>query len=77
MVLSLGIFACCRLLPRATSWVGVHYMASGAICLAIGNGPHALSPWMMAATFGVGQILAAAVLYYCLERRHDQEEAAA
>lgn len=74
MLFSLGIFACCRLLPRATFWVGVHYMASGTICLAIGNGPQTLSPWMMLGTFGVGQLLAAGILYYTLERRDEQRE---
>lgn len=75
ILFSLGVFACCRLLPRATFWVGLHYMASGTIALALGNGPHALSPWMMVGTFGFGQLLAAGILYYTLERSHVQLEA--
>src|SRR5947208_2065187 len=31
---------------------------------------HAYSPWAMALTFGVGQLLSAVVLYWNLERRH-------
>lgn len=68
LIFSLGVFACCRLLPRATFWVGVHYVASGAICLMVGHGAVAWAPWMMIGTFGVGQLLAAAILYYTLER---------
>jgi hypothetical protein len=75
IVFSLGVFACCRFLPRETFWVGVYYLAAGTICLAVGNGPLALSPWLMAGTFGVGQLLAAGILFYTLERRHDQFEA--
>jgi hypothetical protein len=68
---SLGIFACSRLLPQATVWVGVHYLVSGTFCLTFGPGPHALSPWMMAGTFGIGQLVSAAVLYYALERTYE------
>jgi hypothetical protein len=75
VLFGLGVFATYRLLPTATAWVGVHYLASGAVCLAMGNGPHALSPWFMLGTFGVGQFLAAGVLYYTLERNHERLEA--
>ena len=70
-VFSLGIFASCRLLPRPMFWVGVFYLCAGAACLAMGNGPHAFSPWMMAGTFGTGQLLTAASLYWTLERKHE------
>jgi len=72
---SLGVFASCRLLPRPIFWVGVHYLVSGTIVLALGNGPHALSPWMMVGTFGVGQLLAAGILYYSLERKEGTDAA--
>ena len=75
ILFGLGVLASCRLLPRATLWVGVHYMVSGTVCLVIGSGTRALSPWMMVATFGVGQLLAAGILYYTLERGHEQVEA--
>jgi hypothetical protein len=65
---SLGVFACWRLLPRAIFGVGMFYLAAGAATLALAQGPHALSPWSMGLTFGVGQFLAAAVLYWTLER---------
>jgi len=67
VLFSLGIFASCRLLPRATFGVAVFYLASGLTCLAFARGDAALSPWAMGLPFGVGQLLAAAVLYRTLE----------
>lgn len=68
IVFSLGIFASWRLLPRPALCVAVYYLAAGLVCLATARGAWALSPWAMVGTFGVGQALAAAVLYYNLER---------
>ncbi len=62
----LGVFASCRLLPRATWSVAAFYLASGLICLSLRD--HALSPWAMGVPFGIGQLLAAAILYWNLER---------
>ncbi len=67
---SLGIFASCRLLPRPTFWVAVFYLGTGLAVLALGQGETGLSPWTMGFPFGVGQSLAAAVLYFTLERDH-------
>jgi hypothetical protein len=75
ILFSLGVFACCRLLPPATVWVGIYYLVAGTICLFHGSGPHALSAWFMVGTFGVGQFLAAGILYHTLERSHGQLEA--
>lgn len=72
VLFSLGIFASYRLLPRQTFWVGVHYLAAGACCLVWAQGEHALAPWAMAIPFGVGQFLAAAILYWTLERAHGE-----
>jgi hypothetical protein len=65
---SLGIFASCRLLPRAVSVVGAWYLITGTLALMSGQGDFALSPWIMGITFGLGQLSAAAVLYLSLER---------
>jgi hypothetical protein len=70
VLFGLGIFSSCRLLPRATFWVGVFYLAAGLSCLAWARGDGALSPWAMGLPFGIGQLLAASVLYQTLER-HD------
>lgn len=66
VLFSLGIFASCRLLPRATFWVGGYYLLSSTAALACGQ--QALSPWGMIGCFGIGQALAAGVLYWFLER---------
>ncbi len=68
ILFSLGIFASCRLLPRATWAVAVFYLIAGVVTLGLARGASALSPWAMAAPFGLGQLLAAAVLYWTLER---------
>lgn len=72
ILFSLGIFASYRLLPRATFWVGVYYLTAGVFCLAWAQGEWAFSPWAMAIPFGIGQLLAAAILYWTLERNHEQ-----
>lgn len=68
VVFSLGIFASWRLLPRATVWVAVFYLAAGAYNLAYSHGPLAMAPWTMGAVFGPGQLAIAAILYWHLER---------
>ena len=69
----LGIFASCRLLPRATFGVGMFYLLAGLANLALAQGEWALSPWAMGIPFGVGQPFAAAVLYRTLEWDHGNE----
>jgi hypothetical protein len=68
VLFSLGIFASCRLLPRAIFGVAAFYLASGVVVLALAGEGRSLSPWAMGVPFGVGQLLAAAVLYWNLER---------
>ena len=71
ILFSLGVFASCRQLPPPAVVVALFYLAAGVACLALARDDHALSPWAMAGTFGVGQLLTAAVLYLALERRDD------
>ena len=68
LVFSLGVFASRRLLPGAVAWVGCYYAACGFAWLANGPGADALAPSRMALTFGGGQLLSAAILYWTLER---------
>jgi hypothetical protein len=74
ILFSLGIFASYRLLPRATFAVAVFYMTAGALTLGLARGDDALSPWAMGLPFGLGQLLAAAVLYWTLERNDAEPE---
>lgn len=73
IIFSLGVFASCRLLPRATFFVAVYYLLAGMVCMAWAVDTHALSPWAMVGTFGVGQLAMAFVLYWSLERDHASE----
>jgi len=72
---ALGVFASYRLLPRQVFWVGSYYALCGCAWLLWGQGPHAFAPWHMGMTFGGGQLLGAAILYWTLERNHVSEEA--
>jgi hypothetical protein len=73
LLFSLGIFASCRFLPRPMFAVGLWYLTAGLVCLVLASASRALSPWHMGITFGVGQLLVAAVLRYgyedCVEDR--------
>jgi len=62
ILFGLGVFASCRFLPRAMLLVGWWYLGAGMLCLALGGGVQTFAPWTMAAPFGVGQVLVAAVL---------------
>lgn len=68
LLFGLGIFASYRLLPRATFLVAAFYLIVGLADLALAQGPFAFSPWAMGIPFGVGQLFAASVLYWTLER---------
>lgn len=70
LLFGLGIFASYRLLPSTIVWAGVYYVVVGCCCLQWGQGEQALAAWQMAATFGVGQLLCAGILYWTLERQH-------
>jgi len=72
IVFALGIFASYRLLPKPTFYVGAYYLLAGVGCLSLAQGPNALSPWAMVIPFGLGQLFAAAVLYWTLERPHGE-----
>jgi hypothetical protein len=68
VLFGLGVLASFRLLPKATFWVGVWYTLSGLGCLLMAKGAAAFSPWAMGLPFGGGQLLAAGILYWTLER---------
>jgi hypothetical protein len=70
IILSLGVFAACRSLPRALMLVAVWYLTTGLACIALANGPHALSPWLMGAPFLIGQCLAAILLHVGFGTHH-------
>lgn len=64
----IGIFASRPYLPRASGWVALFYYAAGVALLWIARGPEPLRAWWVGGTFGAGQLMAALVLYWNLER---------
>ena len=63
-----GIFATRPYTPRGAGWVALFYWSAGVGLLWTTHPAGALSPWTVGGTFGAGQLLAAAVLYFTLER---------
>jgi hypothetical protein len=70
LIFSLGIFASARSIAPGIYPVGIYYALAGVGCLIWARGEYAFSPWAMGLTFGGGQWLTAAVLYFQVERPH-------
>lgn len=71
IVFSLGVFSSCRFLPRPMVLAGVWYLATGLVCLGLGN-DRALSPWAMGIAYGAGQLLVAAILFFSAGEGSDE-----
>lgn len=61
IIFSLGVFSSCRFLPRPMMLAGAWYLLTGLTCLMLA-GNRALSPLTMGLSFGVGQMIVAAIL---------------
>lgn len=70
IVLSLGVFAALRVLPRAVAVAGAWYFLSGVAVLILGSQTRELSPWAMGLPFGVGQFLLAGILRWTIGDDH-------
>lgn len=70
VLFAMGLFASRPVLPRGVTIVAGYYLLAGLGSLVWCSETRAFSPWCMAICFGVGQALAAAVLYCSLEREH-------
>jgi hypothetical protein len=68
----IGIFASRPYLPRASGYVALFFYAAGVGLLWMARGPQPPAGWWVGGTFGTGQILAALVLYWNLERTQPQ-----
>ncbi len=71
LLFALGVFSSAPLLPKGVLAVACYYLIAGVFCLALSKQASPLSPWTMVFTFGVGQFLAAGVLYLNRERCHE------
>jgi len=63
ILVSLGIFASARSLPRMVVFAGAWYFLAGFVTLVVASQSHTLSPWTMGVPFVLGQLLLAAILY--------------
>lgn len=72
ILVSLGVFASLRSLPRGIALAGGFYFVSGFFCLLLASQSHALSPWAMGIPFFAGQMLIAAVLFHAARSQDDE-----
>jgi hypothetical protein len=68
IVFGLAIFSARPYLPRASGWVALWYLAAGLCALAVPPTDALRLGWIVAGTFGVGQLAAALVLFWNVER---------
>jgi hypothetical protein len=64
ILVSLGVFASVRSLPRSVAFAGAWYFVAGFIVLLLASQTHTLSPWTMGLPFVIGQWLMAAIIYF-------------
>ena len=64
VLVSLGVFASVRSLPRTIALGGAWYFLSGFTVLLLASQSHLLSPWTMGLPFAGGQLLVAALLHF-------------
>lgn len=64
LLVSLGVFASVRSLPRSVALGGAWYFMAGFTTLLLASQTHTLSPWTMGVPFVVGQLLMAAILRF-------------
>ena len=64
ILVSLGIFASVRSLPRSIALAGAWYFISGFAVVLLASHSHTLSPWTMGLPFVIGQSIMAATLYF-------------
>jgi hypothetical protein len=73
VLVSLGIFASVRSLPRTVAFAGAWYFVTGFTVLLLASQSHALSPWTMGLPFVIGQSLMATILYFASGERDAEE----
>src|SRR5580692_9102808 len=64
VLVSLGVFASVRWLPRTVAFAGAWYFIAGFVVLVIASHSHALSPWTMGLPFVIGQLLMATIIHF-------------
>ena len=64
ILVSLGLFASIRSLPRTVALAGAWYFVSGFAVVVLASQTHTLSPWTMGLPFVIGQSVMAAILHF-------------
>ncbi|WP_264048190.1 hypothetical protein [Methylobacterium flocculans] len=70
VLVSLGIFAGIRVMPRGVALVGAWYLLAGLTVLVVTSEARSLSPWSMGLPFAIGQGLMALVIRAAPEADH-------
>lgn len=73
ILVSLGIFASVRSLPRSVALAGAWYFVSGFVVVVLASQSHTLSPWTMGLPFAIGQSVMAGILHFA-SGDHDVED---
>lgn len=71
VIFSIGVFSSCRFLPRPMIAAGVWYLFTGLLCIALGDN-RALAPFAMGLSFGIGQLIVAAILLFATPESEDE-----
>lgn len=71
ILVSLGIFAAARSLPRAIALAGAWYLLAGFAVLLLAARDQTLSPWFMGLPFAVGQFLVALIVHRATRAAND------
>src|SRR5438105_823470 len=69
VLFSMGIYSSRRMLPRGAGLIAAYYLLAGLISLCLASTSHEFCASAMAWEFGVGQFLAA-ILLFGVERKH-------
>jgi hypothetical protein len=64
LLVSLGISASARSLPRTVRLGAAWYFVAGFVTLMLASENHALAPWTMGLPFVIGQLVMAAILHF-------------
>src|ERR1700756_3969052 len=64
ILVSIGVFASVRSLPRTVAFAGAWYFIAGFVVLVLSSRTHTLSPWTMGLPFVIGQAVMAAILHF-------------
>ncbi len=73
IIFSLGVFACCRCLPRLMLFAGAWFLLAGLLCLALGD-TRALAPIAMSGAYAIGMTLVAAIHFLAAKKASSNEE---